>query len=191
MASATSAQATLLIDGYNIIGAWPRLQQVRDFSSLEEARTALIEDLIGYSAFQGYATQVIFDAQYQNTPSMREDITSLISIHFTEFGQTADTYIERFCAVFHHQRAQNLRQRLIVATSDRAQQLMVMGYGAEWMSAHQLRQDLEAITRQIQARQRSSKQPTKRLLAHSLDPKAQARLKQLRFGQSPAPKKTP
>lgn len=191
MASASTAQATLLIDGYNIIGAWPRLQQVRDFSSLEEARMALVEELIGYSAFQGYGTQVIFDAQYQNTPSAREEITALISVHFTEFGQTADTYIERFCAIFRHHRAQNFGQRLIVATSDRAQQLMVMGYGAEWMSAQQLRQDVDAITRKIQSRQHSSKQPTRRLLSHSLDPKAQAQLKQLRFGRSPAPKNSP
>ncbi len=182
MANARSAQATLLIDGYNIIGAWPRLQQVRDLFSLEEARSTLVEDFIGYSTFQGYATQVIFDAQYQNNSAVHEAITPYLSIHYTDFGQTADTYIERFCALFRH-RTHDLKQRLIVATSDRAQQLTVMGYGAEWMSAQQLHQDLESTTSQIRSRQRSGKQPSKRLLSHSLDPKAQAQLKQMRFGK--------
>jgi hypothetical protein len=73
-------------------------------------------------------------------------------------------------------------QRLIVATSDRAQQLTVVGYGAEWMSAHRLLADLEGISRQVRQRQRTPKRSSNRFLMSSLDPQAQARLTQLRFG---------
>lgn len=184
MATAPSAQATLLVDGYNIIGAWPRLQQVRDFASLEEARRALVEDLTSYSAFQGYATQVVFDSQYQTNGGAREEITDYLSVHYTDFGQTADTYIERFCALFQRQ-VQVRSHRLIVATSDRAQQLTVIGYGAEWMSAQQLHHDLDATTRSVRSRQKSRQSTRRSLLAHGLDPAAQARLHQLRFGGSP------
>jgi uncharacterized protein len=182
MLPARSVQAILLIDGYNIIGAWPRLQCVRDGISLAEARATLVEDLTNYSAFQGYETQVVFDAQYQANGAVREEVTALVSVHYTDFGQTADTYIERFCALFRN-RAKASKHRLIVATSDRAQQQTVIGYGAEWMSAQQLHQELDATVSQIRTQQRMTKPPPRRLLAHSLDPAAQARLSQLRLGQ--------
>ena len=55
-------QAFLLVDGYNVIGAWSELKQARDCEGLETARWQLVETLTNYSAFQGYATEVVFDA---------------------------------------------------------------------------------------------------------------------------------
>ena len=86
--------AVLLVDGYNIIGTWPCLIKTRDHAGLEAARGELVEAMTNYSAFQGYETQVVFDAQYQNTPSNRETITNFLTVHYTDLGQTADTYIE-------------------------------------------------------------------------------------------------
>ena len=86
------------MDGYNIIGAWPCLKKTRDHAGLEAARGELIEAMTSYSAFQGYETQIVFDAQYQNTSSNKEIITELLSVYYTDFGQTADTYIEKACA---------------------------------------------------------------------------------------------
>ena len=142
-------QAVLLVDGYNIIGTWSCLKKTRDDTGLEAARWQLAEALLNYSAFQGFVTQIVFDAQYQNTGSNQEIITQNLSVYYTDFGQTADTYIEKSCASFRPylrgvlpQQAspgkssyQSRPSRLIVATSDRVQQLMVLGYGAEWMSA--------------------------------------------------------
>lgn len=175
-------QAVLLVDGYNVVGAWHDLKKVRDRDGLEEARRYLVEALTGYSAFQGFDTQIVFDAQYRDTPGCREIITPNVAIHYTDFGQTADTYIEKACASFRYD-IRKFHQRLIVATSDRAQQLTVTGYGAEWMSAERLAADVEAITRRVQRRQKSSKKPSGRLLAHSLDPIAKQRLAELRFGK--------
>lgn len=85
--AAFSPQAVLLVDGYNIIGAWPCLRKTRDKAGLEPARWELIEALTSYSAFQGYDTQIVFDAQYQNSCSNRETITELLSVYYTDFGQ--------------------------------------------------------------------------------------------------------
>ncbi|MHC5729642.1 MAG: NYN domain-containing protein, partial [Nostoc sp.] len=93
-------QAVLLVDGYNIIGAWPCLKKTRDRVGLEAARGELVEAMTGYSAFQGYETQIVFDAQYQNCASNKEIVTELLSVYYTDFGQTADTYIEKSCASF-------------------------------------------------------------------------------------------
>ena len=177
-------QAVLLVDGYNVVGTWPELKQARDCDGLEAARWKLIEALTNYSAFQGYETQVVFDAQYRDTCSSCEVVTQNLSVHYTDFGQTADTYIEKICASARHEFTK-LKQRVIVATSDRAQHLTVVGYGAEWMSAQQLAYDIEAIGSQMRRKQQSSKPSARRLLASSLDPVAQQRLAQLRMGRRP------
>jgi uncharacterized protein len=180
--SRSSAPAVLLVDGYNIIGAWSCLKKTRDKSGLEAARYELIESLISYTAFHGYDTQVVFDAQYQNTCSHREVITELLSVYYTDFGQTADTYIEKSCAGFRPQLAQSLISRVIVATSDRVQQLMVSGYGAEWLSAMQLCHEVELSVCRARKKYQSHKQSKGRFLINTIDPKAQQKLAALRMG---------
>lgn len=176
----SSLPAVLLVDGYNIIGAWSYLKQTRDRDGLLAAREQLIEALINYSAFQGYNTQVVFDAHSQNTPCCTEVLTNHLSVCYTDFGQTADTYIEKFCASFRFNSYSS--QRLIVATSDRAQQLTVVGYGAEWMSAPQLGTDVEFAARRARRKHRPQKQSSGRFLINSLDAQAQQRLADWRRG---------
>lgn len=175
-------QAVLLVDGYNIVGAWPCLKKVRDRAGLEAARGKLIEDMINYSAFQGFETQIVFDAQYQNTCGNQEVINDSLCVHYTDFGQTADTYIEKACASFRPHLQQSHLCRLIVATSDRVQQLMVLGYGAEWMSALQLYYEVESTTIRVRRQHKPQKQSSSRFLANSIDAKARQRLAELRMG---------
>ena len=178
----TSPQAVLLVDGYNIIGAWHYLKKTRDVDGLESARWQLIEALINYSAYKDFATQIVFDAQYQQTPSNQEIKTDNLSVYYTNFGETADTYIEKACAMyFRHYIHKSHLSRLIVATSDRTQQLMVMGYGAEWMSAQQLGLEVESTCQRAKRQQKTRKQSSSRFLASAIDAKARQRLAQMRF----------
>lgn len=180
---AAKPQAILFVDGYNVIGAWSRLQWLRDSEGLEAARRELIESLVGYSAYQGFDTRIVFDAQYQDLPGSRETVTQNLCICYTDYRQTADTYIEKSCALF-RQDLRKFEQRLIVATSDRAQQLTVVGYGAEWMSAQQLRQEVELSEQRVRRRQQPKRQSSKRFLSSGLDPAAQQRLYRMRMGLS-------
>lgn len=173
--------ALLLVDGYNIVGHWPDLKQARDRVGLEEARRQLVEALTGYSAYQNFETQVVFDAHYQDTPNTRDVITHHLAVHYTDFGQTADTYIEKTCAGFRYE-ARKFHQRLIVATSDRAQQLTVVGYGAEWMSAEKLASEVEGVLQRVQQRQKQTRKSGGRFLANCIDPVARQRLAELRLG---------
>lgn len=177
-----SAPAVLFVDGYNIIGAWSCLKKTRDSAGLEAARWELVEAMIGYSAFQGYETQIVFDAQYQNTSGNKETITEMLSVYYTEFGQTADTYIEKACASMRPQITHSRISRVIVATSDRAQQLVVQGYGAEWLSAQQLCGAVETTVCQVRQKYQQRKQSKSRFLASSIDAKARERLAELRMG---------
>jgi len=180
----SAPQAILLIDGYNIVGAWSDLQVVRDRDGLEAARRELAEALVSYSAYHSYDTRIVFDAQYQGTPSCREVITCNLSVCYTDFKQTADTYIEKSCALFRYD-LRKFEQRLIVATSDRAQQLTVVGYGAEWMSALRLQQEVALTTQQVRGKQKSKQRSSNRFLFNGLDPIAQQRLAQLRMVLNP------
>lgn len=175
-------RAFLLVDGYNVIGLWPRLRDSRNLNGLETARRDLIEALVNYSASQGLNTQVVFDSQYQYTPTAKEIITDNLSVQYTEFGQTADTFIEKACANL-RQEMRLSKSRLIVATSDRAQQLTVVGYGAEWMSSQQLAHDVESVANGIRRRCKQSKRTSSRFLASHLDPESQRRLAELRMGK--------
>ncbi|MCX7596710.1 MAG: NYN domain-containing protein [Fischerella sp.] len=173
--------AVLLVDGYNIIGAWSCLKKTRDRAGLEAARWELVEAMITYSAFQGYETLIVFDAQHQNTSSNKEVITELLSVHYTDFGQTADTYIEKACASLRSSVTQSLISRVIVATSDRAQQLTIQGYGAEWLSAQQLCHEVQATVCRVRQKYQPRKKSNSRFLANSIDAKARQRLAELRM----------
>jgi uncharacterized protein len=187
-------QAVLLVDGYNVIGAWTDLQdrpknspsvlQSGSSEDLEAARSKLIEALINYSAFEDYETKIVFDAYSRDSPAYSEDVTPNLSVHYTDFLETADTYIEKFCAAFRHDLHYSA-SRLIVATSDRAQQLTVLGFGAEWISALQLISNVDFSAKRAKGRQRTHNKSSSRFLFNSLDPKAQARLSAMRFGLPP------
>ncbi|VEP16258.1 conserved hypothetical protein [Hyella patelloides LEGE 07179] len=179
----SSYQAFLLVDGYNIIGSWSDLQKNRDRHGLEAARESLVESLINYSPMVSYRTQIVFDAHYQRTPSHLQEYTPLVSAYYTAFAETADTYIEKFCAASKHRKELEKPLRLIVATNDRAQRHVVTGYGAECISSQRLAGDVEITARKIRQKKRSAKKSSGRFLFHALDPIAQQRLRQLRQGK--------
>lgn len=52
----------IFIDGYNVIGRWPRLRKWRDRSDLETARRLLIDDVAEFSAVRGWDCVVVYDA---------------------------------------------------------------------------------------------------------------------------------
>ena len=182
--SSLSHQAFLLVDGYNIIGSWSELKKSRDRYGLDAAREALIESLINYSPMVSYQTQIVFDAHYQNTSSHFQEYTPLVSVYYTSFAETADTYIEKFCATSKHKpKTTDKSLRLIVATNDRAQRHVVTGYGAECISAQRLAGEVEITARRMRSKKRPTKRSSSRLLFHALDPVAQQRLQQLRQGK--------
>ncbi len=172
-------QPLLFVDGYNIIGAWPQLARLRDRESLGVARDRLIEELTNYSAYQGFKTRIVFDAYGQRQPSSQQVVTHDVSIHYTEFGQTADTCIERWCADLQKD-VQYFNLRLVVATSDQAHRHTVTGYGAEWMSADRLARDLAYAVQQGRKNHRGKAGKTPKRLRTALKPAVHDRLRALR-----------
>lgn len=122
----------LLVDGYNMIGAWPELSLLKKQDQLEEAREALLNRLSNYAKYQGLEVIVVFDAQL--VPGIQKSYQKYqLSVVFTKEDETADSYIERT--------AKELNDRLTqvtVATSDLAEQWTVFSQGALRTSAREL-----------------------------------------------------
>lgn len=134
----------LLVDGYNIINSWAELKNIPD-GSLEESRDKLIQMLAGYRSYTDQEIWVIFDA-YQQKSSRREHEKILgIYVVYTKEKQTADSFIEIKVKELSKKRTNEIR----VATSDWAEQQIVMGMGAVRISARELLIEIMDVTRHI------------------------------------------
>lgn len=51
----------LIVDGYNIIGAWGDLKKLRDVD-LQSSRDALIDKMADYQGYTGTKVMIVFDA---------------------------------------------------------------------------------------------------------------------------------
>lgn len=86
-------QAYLLVDGYNMIGAWPHLSRLQ-VVNIQEARDRLIAELASYARVRQVQVIVVFDAQLVPGRATRLE-QSGVQVVFTEENETADSYIER------------------------------------------------------------------------------------------------
>ncbi|MFD7525848.1 NYN domain-containing protein [Paenibacillus chitinolyticus] len=121
----------LIVDGYNIIGAWPELKQLRD-RSLEEARDRLITILAEYQSFSGIKVYLVFDA-YQVPGLGKTYVQSRLSVLYTKEKETADELIERLVTEL-----TGRRRQIYVATSDMTEQHVIFGKGALRLPASEL-----------------------------------------------------
>lgn len=135
----------LVVDGYNIIGAWPELHRLKEIS-LEEARDRLIEIMANYQAYSGNKVIIVFDAH--QIPGLGAKYKqSKLQIMFTKAKETADECIERLVAELSHRRRQ-----IYVATSDLVEQNVTFGQGALRISARELLLDIEESRKEIRTR---------------------------------------
>lgn len=127
----------LLIDGYNILHAWDDLKKISE-TDIDTARQMLMDRICHYQSVNKCICILVFDAY--RVPRDVEDVLQYhnISVVFTKQAETADTYIER--ATYEIGR----KHRVRVATSDMAEQMIVMGHGARRMSANELRMEVDA-----------------------------------------------
>ncbi len=132
----------LLVDGYNMIHAWQELKELVDVS-LESARQKLLDMLSNYKGSQKMNIIVVFDAylvkgnvgsvfQYHN-----------ISVVYTKEAETADHFIERTVNRLPR------HYKVSVATSDGLEQIIILGEGAQRITAQGLRQRVLAEQKEI------------------------------------------
>lgn len=132
----------ILVDGYNIIFAWDDLKKLAE-ESLDLARSTLINRLCNFQGFKRCELIIVFDAYRVKGEHREVEQVCGISVVYTKESETADTYIEKVS----HELSKNHRVR--VATSDGAEQIIILGNGAFRVSADELRREVEAVEKVI------------------------------------------
>ena len=127
-----------IVDGYNMIGAWPELVALKKQDDLESARDLLIKRCSNFQKFENIEVWIVFDAQF--VPGVTQSFDEAeVKVIFTAEGETADSYIERTVS--------EMNMRLVqvsVATSDLAEQWLIFQKGALRKSARDFYKELES-----------------------------------------------
>ena len=131
---AAAKEKLLIVDGYNVLGAWPALSKGRP---LADARDELIRRLHDYAGYTGQKVILVFDAWQSDRLARTEEDHGLLTVVFTQKGEMADHYIERLCDE-NARRVELGRLEMRVATSDGTEQTIVMGRGAVRLSSREL-----------------------------------------------------
>jgi hypothetical protein len=132
----------LIVDGYNIVHAWPSLKRLLG-TSLEAARDKLVERLATYGLVTGTEVTVVFDAHRTSARANAEEVVDGVRVMFTRRGHSADHAIER---IAYGTSGQDL---LTVATSDRFQRDLVRGMGGAVISALELERQVVAAEEEL------------------------------------------
>lgn len=131
-------ETILIVDGYNMIGAWKKLRELRD-TNLEEARNLLLDYMAEYKAALGWRVIVVFDAYY--VPGVESSfVQHAVEVIFTRKNETADERIEKLTTELKGRKVQ-----IYVATSDMTEQNIIFGQGALRKSARELEIELDII----------------------------------------------
>ncbi|WP_058300178.1 NYN domain-containing protein [Gorillibacterium timonense] len=140
----------LIVDGYNVIGAWPELARLKDIR-LEDARDRLIDILADYQAYSGMKIYLVFDAhQVPGVGGKYEQ--SRLQVVYTKEKETADELIERLVSDL------TGRRRLVyVATSDMTEQHVIFGRGAFRLPARELLSKVKESRKEVRMQLEESK----------------------------------
>ena len=164
-----------LVDGYNVINAWPELIRLR--GNLDEARDVLVHILTEYGAFENYEMTVVFDAFFTEDEAHALQITDRMKVIYTGAGETADSCIERLAYT-----AVRAGREVHVVTSDGAEQSVILGAGAYRITSPELRHSVKKAKKLMKAEYMNPHiQPLGRIEVHErLDRDTLARLEEMR-----------
>lgn len=121
----------LLVDGYNVMHADPELATLAG-QNLDAARDSLLDILSDFQGTRDGKLVVVFDAYRITGGREHRQRYHNIEVVYTKEQQTADMYIEKTV----HEAGSGVR--IIVATSDRIEQIVSGGQGALLISSREL-----------------------------------------------------
>lgn len=164
----------LLVDGYNVIGAWTVPQ--REHLTIEESRDRLIHLIADYAGYSGEEVIVVFDGHYTDRPMSTRIDQYGIQVVFTRHGESADNYIEAACE------AAPKWRKVRVATSDAVEQTVTMGRGAVRISSREFLMELSQV--RTRGKRTASEPPSRGDLLTRLKPEQREIFDRMRKGEA-------
>ena len=135
-------ESYLLVDGYNIIFSWDELRDLSEVN-ITSARNALMDILCNYQGFKRDTLILVFDAyKVEGNPGQVFKYHNIYVV-YTKEAETADQYIEK---TVHRM---NRKYQVTVATSDALEQVIILGQGAQRLSAQGLKDEVEQTCQEI------------------------------------------
>lgn len=138
----------LIVDGYNVVCAWPELAALAE-DDFAAARDRLADVLASHCGYTGERLVLVFDAhQTRRTETAVEIFTGrgrqkrpVGTVVYTKKGETADNYIERFVRT-------HSGEEMTVASGDRLVQVLTFAYASR-MSARELQAEVEKTAKRM------------------------------------------
>ena len=161
----------LVVDGYNVIGAWKALQAGKN--SLDESRDKLRIALEDYSGYTGQEVVLVFDGYQSDRMQRSVETGGNLTVVFTKHSETADSYIERLTAGVPKYR------EVRVATSDSLEQSQIFSTGAIRITSKELLRELNE-TRNKQLDRHKTASTRKNSLYERLPSDLKAKLEEIR-----------
>lgn len=166
----------LLVDGYNIIFAWPELKELAD-ADVRAAQTKLMDILSNYQGYKKCTLILVFDAY--KVEGHQEEVFAYHNIHvvYTKEAETADQYIEKTVHKIGRQ------HQVTVATSDGLEQIIIMGQGANRISARGLKEEIEETGKQLRQEWHQRRLSSHTYLFDHADEKTAKLMEDVRLGK--------
>ena len=170
----------LIVDGYNIIFAWPELAALKDVN-LQDARELLIATLADYGAMTRQKVTVVFDSHRRPDAEASEQTVSGVQVIYSGRKTSADHVIERL--LFDTKAS----DEVTIATSDGLQRDLALGRKIKTVSALTLKAQVDDVLarRDQQIGDNRARSDIARRLEDRLDPKTRDQLDRLRRGEPP------
>jgi len=170
----------LIVDGYNIIFAWPELSALKDVK-LEDARDLLVPILADYAAMTRQKVTVVFDSHRRQDAEASQQTVSGVQVVYSGRKKSADHVIEKLLF------EAKPNDEITVATSDAFQRDLALGRQIKTVSALTLKSQVDAVLarRDRQMGDSQARSDIARRLEDRLDPKTRERLDRMRRGESP------
>ena len=169
-------QEYLLVDGYNIIFSWEKLRELSE-KDIGAARGKLADILSNYQGYRKCTLILVYDAyKVEGNPGEVMKYHN-IYIVYTKEAETADQYIEKTV------RRIAKDASVTVATSDGLEQVIILGQGANRMSAPGLKEEIERTLAEVRGEHLGKKGSVGNYLFDYLDEETAAEMEKVRLGK--------
>ena len=170
-------QEYLLVDGYNLIFSWEELRELSE-KDIGAARGKLADILSNYQGYRKCTLILVYDAyKVEGNPGEVMKYHN-IYIVYTKEAETADQYIEKTVRRIAKDAA------VTVATSDGLEQVIILGQGANRMSAPGLKEEIERTLAEVRGEHLGKKGSVGNYLFDYLDEETAEEMEKVRLGKA-------
>ena len=165
------------MDGYNIIFSWEELRELSE-KDIGAARGKLADILSNYQGYRKCTLILVYDAyKVEGNPGEVMKYHN-IYIVYTKEAETADQYIEKTVRRIAKDAA------VTVATSDGLEQVIILGQGANRMSAPGLKEEIERTLAEVRGEHLGKKGSVGNYLFDYLDQETAEEMEKVRLGKA-------